>query len=155
MAGAYKWGDKSYTLTPSADGKVLTVTYDGLSQYAGMGMDIAAGANNTVTLTIKNNGTAAADVKVDVGYAETEGGALIVLNSSASYNDGTEHESTLGGDKGAYFNVAAGGTLTVTVTCDTTEHAIEKMNLMIDSYGENYATASGNIELSVLTFKTV
>ena len=31
----------------------------------------------------------------------------------------------------------------------------EKMNLMIDSYGENYATASGNIELSVLTFKTV
>ncbi len=155
MAGAYKWGDKSYTLTPSADGKVLTVTYDGLSQYAGMGMDIAAGANNTVTLTIKNNGTAAADVKVDVGYAETEGGALIVLNSSASYNDGTEHESTLGGDKGAYFNVAAGGTLTVTLTCDTTEHAIEKMNLMIDSYGENYATASGNIELSVLTFKTV
>ncbi len=155
MAGAYKWGENTYTLTPSADGTTLTVGYNGLSQYAGMGMDIAAGDNNTVTVTIKNNGDEAVDIKIDVGYQAAGSDALTVLNASASYNDGSEHESTLGGDKGAYFQVAANGTLTVTVTCDTSERAIEKMNFLIDSYNDGYETASGNIELSGLTFKTV
>lgn len=118
-------------------------------------MDIAAGDNNTVTVTIKNNGDEAVDIKIDVGYTAEGEDALTVLNASASYNDGSEHESTLGGDKGAYFQVATNGTLTVTVTCDTSEHAIEKMNLLIDSYNDGYATASGNIELSGLVFKTV
>lgn len=155
MSGAYTWGSPTYTLAPSAGGTVLGVTYDGLGQYAGMGMDIAAGTNNTVTVTIRNLGDAAVDVKVDVGYQADGQDALTVLNASASYNDGSDHESELGGDKGAYFNVAAKGTLTVSVTCDTATHAIEKMNFMFDSYGANYATAAGNIELSNLVFSTV
>ncbi len=155
MSGAYTWGSPTYTLAPSAGGTVLGVTYDGLGQYAGMGMDIAAGTNNTVTVTIRNLGDAAVEVKVDVGYQADGQGALTVLNASASYNDGSDHESELGGDKGAYFNVAAKGTLTVSVTCDTATHAIEKMNFMFDSYGANYATAAGNIELSNLVFSTV
>lgn len=155
MSGAYTWGSPTYTLAPSAGGTVLGVTYDGLGQYAGMGMDIAAGTNNTVTVTIRNLGDAAVDVKVDVGYQADGQDALTVLNASASYNDGSDHESELGDDKGAYFNVAAEGTLTVSVTCDTATHAIEKMNFMFDSYGANYATAAGNIELSNLVFSTV
>ena len=150
LTGFYQWG--GYTLTPSADSTSLRITYGGLSeQYAGVGGSIASivGTNNVVTLTVRNDASEAANVKIDVGY-QPDGGNLVSTVTSAKYNDGTDHDIDISAD-GARFDVAANSTVTVTITF-ATEQAITNMNIFVDSLAADYATAAGNVVIGNVVF---
>ena len=150
LTGFYQWG--GYTLTPSADSTSLRITYGGLSQqYAGVGGSIASivGTNNVVTLTVRNDASEAANVKIDVGY-QPDGGDLVSTVTSAKYNDGTDHDIDISAN-GARFDVAANSTVTVTITF-ATEQAITNMNIFVDSLAADYETAAGNVVIGNVVF---
>ena len=144
-----QWG--GYTVTPSNDGTSFRITYAGLSQqWAGFGCDLTSemvGTATTLSMKVKNDGTAASSFKVDVGTKPAEED-LENKVTAASYTDADgSHDVTLG----SYMvTVPAGETVTLTVTF--TNDNISGMNIFADSLESDYASKVGNLVFGEFTF---
>ena len=144
-----QWG--GYTVTKDEANKTNRVTYSAIGEasYSGVTSEVSdlVGENNTVTLTITNNGENTVHIRYEVGY--TESGVLVskvVSATGATYN-GSEHNAT------AY--IEAGASLEVTLVFDTTT-PVTGLNLLIDSAewkpeGER-GTRAGDVTVSKVSF---
>lgn len=154
--GLYQWGGNNrdhYTITPSSDKRSFRVSYNGLdSRYSGIGRDLGptvVGNNNTLTFIIRNLAATPATVRADVGTKTS--GALTNKVTSASYTDESgAHTLNMQDGYMTPLTIAAGKTVTLEVTFAT--DSISGMTISIDSLGENYASASGDLVFGGFVF---
>ncbi len=134
-----------YTVAPSSDKKSAGITYTNVSgtSYQNVNMDVTAAAANHsfMQLTVKNNGTVAVDLRINV----QNGGKC--LNAAAS-QDGEKARTDLQWG-GSFFTVEAGKTAVCEVKFVGVATSVE---LMIDSSTGSEATRSGNVTVSNLKF---
>ena len=154
--GLYQWGGNNrdhYTITPSSDKRSFRVSYNGLdSRYSGIGRDLGptvVGNNNTLTFMIRNLAATPAAVRADVGTKTS--GALTNKVTSASYTDESgEHDLKMQGGYMSPVEIAAGKTITLRLVFDNDD--ITGMTVSVDSLGENYASASGDLVFGGFVF---
>ena len=173
--GAYATGEYNVAVTKSeivvapdlnnlelwvSDGSLYTVNgynikYNGAGNtYACVGTDVTAFAagNNTFTITITNNGSATAKVRVDL-QATVQVGNHKVVNVSAVGGD-VWTDSEWGG---SHVHVAPGESVTLVITYDeTTERgAVKDLIIFADSGRGDAETYSADITISGLAFSKV
>ena len=144
--------ETAYTLDPvNTATETLNVTYTDFAgnSYANFGAGLwneLVEGKTTFSVTIKNNAETSARVRVDVKGGDNN------LNVSASAQGHTEiwTDTTNGG---SYITVAAGETVTFTVTFDQTAAAASFLMFFVDTCTWDDATThSGNITLSNFIF---
>ena len=142
----------AYTLDPvNTATETLNVTYTDFAgnSYANFGAGLWSELVNektTFSVTIKNNAETSSRVRVDLKAGEAN------LNTSASASGHTEiwTDTTNGG---SYITVAAGETVTFTVTFDQTAGEATFLMFFVDTCTWDDATThSGNITLSNFIF---
>lgn len=144
---------EKYTVTPAADKKSAQVTYSGVTtDYSNIEMDIASlsAGKNAMALKLKNNGTAAVNVRINLVNAEklAAGAQNSAVNTEAT-QDGAAVRTDLEWG-GSYFDLSAGKEAECVVMFEGTA---DKLQLMIDSaiYG-NTEAKSGDLTVSALKF---
>ena len=173
--GAYATGEFNVAVTKSeivvapdlnnlelwvSDGSLYTVDgynikYNGVGNtYACVGTDVTAFAagNNTFTITITNNGSAIAKVRVDL-QGTVKVGNHAVVNTGATGGD-VWTDSEWGG---SHVHVAPGESVTLVITYDeTTERgAVKDLIIFADSGRGDAETYSADITISGLAFSKV
>ena len=146
----------------ASDGSLYTVTgqdpvnikYSGAgNSYACAGANIAAVAagNDTFTATVTNNGEATSHVRFDI-QCGTQVGNHKICNVSATGADGIWTDTEWGG---SHFDLAAGATVTITITYDenTERGAVVDLVIFVDSctYGDTN-TYNADITISNMAF---
>ncbi len=152
----YQWGGNNrdhYTITPSSDKRSFRVSYNGLdSRYSGIGRDLDSaivGNSDTLSVTVENKAATPATIRLDVGTKTS--GALINKVTAASYTDESgAHSLNMQDGYMTPLTIAAGKTVTLEVTFAT--DSISGMTISIDSLGENYASASGDLVFGGFVF---
>ncbi len=144
---------EEYHVAPAADKKSAGITYTGVTtDYANVEMDITgmAASKNYAHLTVKNNGTAAVNLRVNLVNNDllAAGGNNSSVNKSSTQNGATTRTDLEWG--GSYFDIPAGQTAECVIVY---EGVANKLQLMIDSaiYG-NTEAKSGDITVSELKF---
>ena len=143
-----------------SDGSLYTVEgnnikYNGAGNtYACVGCDVTelAAGNNTFTITITNNGSATAKVRVDL-QATVQVGNHKVVNVSAVGGD-VWTDSEWGG---SHVHVAPGESVTLVITYDeTTERgAVKDLIIFADSGRGDEAVYSADITVSGMAFSKI
>ena len=142
--------------TVVTEGNTANVTYSGVggSSYINVEMDIteAAAVKNHVYLKVKNNGTSAVSVRVNViDQALVDAGAQnMATNQSATQDGAAVNTDLLWG--GSFFTIEAGQTSELIVKFNG---VVEKLQLMLDSSRNDQNTYSGDITVEELKFAKV
>ena len=144
--------DSPYTVTPSNTATTsATVTYSNISgsSYANFGAALSnVEGKTTFAVTLKNNGTAATKVRVDV-LGTTQVGNTKAINTSASATGHTDiwTDTTWGGSS---LTLAVDEEVEFVVTFDqsTDRGAATYVNFFIDSFYGDANTYSGSLALS-------
>ena len=127
-----------YTVSVSEDQTAMTVEYSGITGngYNNISTDISSfvGDNNVYTVTVKNEGTETAKVRIDINCAKEDGfgGTNDFCNIKAEYTGNVEksgNDYTYGGAD--WVEIAAGETVTVKITF--TENVATGVKFFIDS----------------------
>ena len=135
-----------YTVAPAADKKSAQITYTGVvgNEYHNVQTDIAAAAagHGFMQLTVKNNGTAAVDLRINVQNASNG-----CINRAASQDGEKVTTDTVHG--GSFFTIGAGKT----AVCEVKYVGIAAaLQLMIDSATNKADKRSGDVTVSGLKF---
>lgn len=142
--------------TVVTEGNTANVTYSGVggSSYINVEMDIteAAAVKNHVYLKVKNNGTSAVSVRVNViDQALVDAGAQnMATNQSATQDGAAVNTDLLWG--GSFFTIEAGQTSELIVKFNG---VVEKLQLMLDSSRNDQNTYGGDITVEELKFAKV
>ena len=147
-------GNEVYRIAPLLDGKGVNISYEGVTQdYSNISASLpeASKTANTFAMSIKNNGTESATVRLDLNLdAPLNEGGIMAANDKAYYGDGTEVRT----DKewgGSFFDIPAGETrdcvveyygpaTSVMAMIDSTREGTHSGNLVFSNYrlgGEN------------------
>lgn len=148
--------ENPYTLTPSGTATTsLNVTYTeiGGSSYYNFGAGLGGVENTTqFAVTIKNNGSAVVQVRVDI-QGSTQVGNTKTINTSARAEGHSEvsTDTEWGGSK---LDVVANEEVVFVVTFDqtTTRGAAQYLMFFVDSSRGNDQNYAGNITLSNFIF---
>ena len=139
--------------TVAIDNNSANVKYDAIggSSYLNVEMDIAAAAasKNVLHLTLTNNGTTDAQVRVNI--------VDDALLSSGAQNASTNQSATLDGAEaytdlvwgGSFFTIPAGKSAEAVVYFTG---SVEKLQLMIDSSRNDANTYAGDVTVSEIKF---
>lgn len=164
-AQALKFESASHTVTPAEDAAdTVTVNYSEVAgnSYQPVSADISAvaGACNTFSAKIKNNGTESVNVRFDLLGANQnpipEGLNTAATNLSAVKADGTVLKTDLEWG-GSSVDVAAGEEVVIFITynnADAQRGAVTTLNVFLDSARGDAAVYSGNVTLSEMLFFT-
>ena len=135
------FNNNEYTISVNDNDKTMNVKYEGIPANSYKNINASIGTIdrtfNTFTVKVKNNGTKAVNIRVDVANA-----SWVAANTAATVN-GTASEST------SEFTVAAGTASTIVITYDATKN-VQNLVFYIDSYGTE--ATSGDITLSDMAF---
>ncbi|MBE5887221.1 MAG: glycosyl hydrolase family protein [Lachnospiraceae bacterium] len=150
------WANAGYTVDTTAPAKVLNVKYEGADNtYAPIGSYVAdlANANNTFSFKVTNNGSEMVAIRVDV-QGTTKVGNSDCLNVSATADGNAAYTDMEWG--GSKIEVAAGATVTVVVSYDTTTDKGTATNVMFFTGSQlgTGATVSVDVTLSDFQFST-
>ncbi|MDE6585499.1 MAG: family 16 glycosylhydrolase [Clostridia bacterium] len=165
---ALKIGDKEvtfggdYTTVVSEDQLSMNIKYSDVSgkSYKNANTSIAdvVGENNTLTFTVKNDGTETVKIRVDIGCATDDGSVKQdgeknnFCNIKAEYSENVAESGNdyiYGGAD--WFKVAAGETVTVKVTF--TENVAKDLKFYLDSSTwDDETTHSGDVTFSAFAF---
>ena len=138
---------EEYTVAPAADKKSAQITYTDVAgnSYRNVQTDIATAAagHRFMQLTVKNNGTAPVDLRINVQNASNK-----AINAAASQDGEKARTDTVYG--GSFFTIGAGKTAVCEVKYTGVAAALQ---LMIDSaiFGDT-EKHSGDITVSELKF---
>ena len=148
-----------YAITPSEDKTSMTLGYDGVvgNSYCNIYGYIAdiIGDSNTVTFTLKNNGSASANIRMDVKCPEkavydVANGTYCNLNATYEGNvEASGNNYPYGG--GDWVQIAAGETVTVTIKFKTGVGA-DALSFYVDSSTwDDESSHTGNVTISDIT----
>ena len=151
VAPQYNWWVSNDSYTVEGD----NIKYNGAGNtYACVGCDVTelAAGNNTFTITITNNGSAIAKVRVDL-QATVQVGNHKVVNVSAVGGD-VWTDSDWGG---SHVHVAPGESVTLVITYDenTERGAVKDLIIFADSSRGDEAVYSADITVSGMAFSKV
>ena len=129
----------------------LNVTYSdlvpGYQNVEISGISETIKANNQFAATIKNNGTATVNVRVNI--TATPVGNNSSCNLSATQDGVVVRTDTEWG--GSFFTIDAGQTITIEIVYDAARE-VNAVQFMIDSHMGDSATHSGDITISEMAF---
>ena len=153
VALTFSGGEGSYTLDPKDQStKSVNVSYEGLAgnSYANFGAGLpfeAVSGKGSVALTIKNNGSAAVRIRIDVKATDDS-----ALNTSALAQG---HDADIYTDLewgGSYITVNVDEQVVFTVNFSQAEKNATYLMFFIDSARGDAATYNGNVTLSGFVF---
>ena len=164
-------GDASAELTGvspsysvSVSGGTMQVSYGAVvgNSYHNVNLGIASivGENNAVRAFVKNNGSEALTLRVNVLAKQLvgttlDGDDLYICNLSATMNGGSEGVSTDLKYGGSTFTIAAGASAEIEVVFDAAKEA-ETLQFMFDSStNDDSSSHSGSVTLSKMSFAVV
>ncbi len=137
---------EEYTVTPAADQKSAQITYTDVAgnSYHNVQTEIATAAagHGFLQLTVKNNGTAPVDLRINV-----QNDANKAINAAASQDGEKVTTDTVYG--GSFFTIGAGKTAVCEVKYVGVAAALQ---LMIDSATNKADKRSGDVTVSGLKF---
>ena len=147
------WVNAGYTVSSSEATKTLNVKYEGADNtYAPIGSYVAdlANANNTFSFKVTNNGSEMATIRVDVqGTAKIGNSDCLNLSATADGN-AAYTDMEWGGSK---IEVAAGATVTVVVTYDTTTEKGTATNVMFFTGSQLGTGANVSVDVTLSDFQ--
>ena len=164
-------GDASAELTGtspsysvSVSGGTMQVSYGSVvgNSYENVNLAVASivGENNAVRASVKNNGSEALTLRVNVLAKQLvgttpDGQELYICNLSASMNGGSDGVYTDLQYGGSTFTIAAGASAEIEVVFDAAKEA-ETLQFMFDSSTYDDASShSGSVTLSEMSFAIV
>ena len=145
-----------YNITPAATNtKSITVTYENLvgGDYKNITANIANLANGKTTFSvkIKNNGTAAVNIRIDINGTSKSGNGTAINVSSTANGAATNTDTDWGG---SYVTVNAGDEVVFVINYDTSTARGAATDLLIFMDSFTSGTYSGNVTFSEFTFYT-
>ncbi len=148
----------------SVSGGTMQVVYSGVggNSYHNVNLAVASivGENNAVRASVKNNGSEALTLRVNVLAKQLvgttpDGADLYICNLSATMDGGSDGVSTDLQYGGSTFTIAAGASAEIEVVFDAAKEA-ETLQFMFDSSTYDDASShSGSVTLSEMSFAIV
>lgn len=149
IGGSIVANDGPYTATVT-DGK-LNISYADMAGGTWNNVDLSGFAadmadHNVFTATIKNNGTASVNLRIDIMGGSTK------LNASATMDGEAVNTDLVNG--GSYFTIAAGEEVVIEIVYTLGDTAPTSIQFMPDSHvWQDTNTYTGNITISNLVLK--